>query len=111
MEDKKPEEKKKSEVYAEQAEQAFNELQPDLEEMKKKYEAVKEELVNMGKFAAKLFNFAKAKVSQKGMEAFEAVEAQYEEAKREVDNRFSDFKSVGSTSKLQSAKIEVRVLF
>lgn len=105
MEDKKPEEKKKSEVYAEQAEQAFNELQPDLEEMKKKYEAVKEELVNMGKFAAKLFNFAKAKVSQKGMEAFEAVEAQYEEAKREVDNRFSDFKSVGSTSKLQSAKI------
>lgn len=105
MEDKKPEEKKKSEVYAEQAEQAFNELQPDLEEMKKKYDAVKEELANMGKFAAKLFNFAKAKISQKGMEAFEAVEAQYEEAKKEVDNRFTDFRNVGRTSKLQSAKI------
>lgn len=105
MEDKKPEEKKKSEVYAEQAEQAFNELQPDLEEMKKKYDAVKEELANMGKFAARLFNFAKAKISQKGMEAFEAVEAQYEAAKKEVDNRFTDFRNVGTTSKLQSAKI------
>lgn len=106
MEDKKPEEKKKSEVYAEQAEQAFNELQPDLDEMKKKYEAVKEELANMGKFAAKLFNFAKAKISQKGMEAFEAVEAQYEAAKEEIDARYQGFQEVGKTSRKQTEKIQ-----
>ena len=106
MEDKQPEEKKKSEVYAEQAEQAYNDLQPDLEEMKKKYEAVKEELANMGKFAAKLFNFAKAKVSQKGMEAFEAVEAQYETAKSEIDARYQGFQEVGKTSRNQTEKIQ-----
>lgn len=106
MEDKQPEEKKKSEVYAEQADQAFEDLKPDLEAMKKKYEAVKEELVGMGKFAAKLFNFAKAKVSQKGMEAFEAVEAQYEAAKEEIDARYQGFQEVGKTSRNQTEKIQ-----
>lgn len=106
MEDKQPEEKKKSEVYAEQADQAFEDLKPDLEAMKKKYEAVKEELVGMGKFAAKLFNFAKAKVSQKGMEAFEAVEAQYEAAKEEIDARYQGFQEVGKTSRNQTEKIK-----
>lgn len=100
------EEKKKSEIYAEQAKADRDAMQPGLDELKATWSKVQEELGKCGRFATAVFSFAKNKVSAKAWEGIEAVQADFEAKKKVVDERYGMFKGVGTTSKTQSDKID-----
>lgn len=99
------EEKKKSELYAEQAEADRKAMQPVLDDLQATLSKVRGELDRYGKFAASVFSFAKNKVSGKAWEGIEAVQDDFVEKKKVVDERYEMFKGVGETSRKQTAKI------
>lgn len=100
------EEKKKSELYAEQARADKQAMEPELEELKATWTKVQSELAKYGKFAASVFSFAKNKVSAKAWEGIEAIQDDFATKKKIVDERYDMFKGVGETSKTQTGKID-----